>query len=298
MQCQKICVVNQYTIVNSTGSFLKCLNCATCHPGRGLYPICGSTITDPPDNIDCKSCPAETFSDQLDSAPCHSCQTCTDHEIVAAPCTNVSDRTCSGTCEKGYFFAIKAPHNCQQCSYCCFDGKDEKQPECIKQGLNATGRHCSARLDKQCGPKPTTAVTTPGTQRPTTHLSTHQQNNTTPNPTTAVKTPGTQRLATTHLSIHQQNTTSLPVHHPTKHHNYTVTIIVLSVLSGLFLVALLLVLFKRKSLICGRKRTETHSPDIEITGDTDEANRANRSKFVCNVNNINNIITTCTCLHA
>ena len=145
-----ICGKDQYTVTN--GSFSYCLNCFTCHSGYGLYPVCGQSVPYPPSNIGCKPCPNQTFSDKLDSAPCYGCQKCVKLEIVAAPCTRISDQICSRTCERGYFFS-NVPHiSCQQCSYCCFDGKDKQQQECIKQGLNATGRHCSARMDKQCGP--------------------------------------------------------------------------------------------------------------------------------------------------
>ena len=254
VQCQTICDNDQYTIVAKNGSFLRCLYCATCHPGRGLNPPCGSRIQDPP-NIECKVCTSGTFSAELDSAPCHSCQQCVEHEIIAAPCTNRSDRNCSGTCENGYFFAKKAPHNCQQCSYCCFDGNDEEQAECIKQGLNATGRHCSRRLDKQCVPLPTTVVTT--------------QRTTVTNflPTTTV----TRLPRTTHPSTHNQNITTplakviTPTHRQpsTKHKNHT-TMIVLSALSGLFLAIIVVgaILFQRKSRIWRRKRRESNPRSI------------------------------------
>ena len=44
-----------------------------------------------------------------------------------------------------------APHTCQKCSTCCLDGKDEKIPECVNQGMN---KHCSARPDKNCDEDP------------------------------------------------------------------------------------------------------------------------------------------------
>ncbi|KAL9971607.1 hypothetical protein ACROYT_G017791 [Oculina patagonica] len=247
VQCQAICKADQFTIVTSNDSFLRCLNCATCHPGRGLNPTCGSRITHPP-HIECEDCPSGTFSDKYDSAPCHSCQHCAEHEKLTATCTSTSDRICNGTCEKGYFFAN--PHNnCEQCSYCCFDGRDQEQPECIKQGLNATGRHCSGRLDKQCGPPPTTVVTTKRTT--VTHLppTTHQI------PSTNTTTPA---LA---------NVISSPTHPPTKHHYYTATI-VLSVLGGLLLAALVVgaIIHQRKSQIWRRKRTNGtgNPPSIQI----------------------------------
>ena len=98
-------------------------------------------------------CPEGTFSDELDSAPCHSCQMCAEHEIVTAPCTSHSNRVCNGTCEAGFFYSKKdSTHSCQKCAYCCFDGKDEVISECVNQGLNASEKHCRPRQDKECSP--------------------------------------------------------------------------------------------------------------------------------------------------
>lgn len=131
---------------------MRCLNCLTCHRGRGLYPPCGSRIQDPP-NPDCVDCPRGKFSDELDSAPCHTCQKCAEHEIITAPCTSKSNRICNGTCEKGYFYSKKdSTHSCKKCSHCCFDGKDEEISECTNQGLNASKQHCRPRPDKDCSP--------------------------------------------------------------------------------------------------------------------------------------------------
>ena len=149
-QCQAICKKDHYTVVN--GSLEYCLKCATCHHGRGLYPPCGSRIPYPP-NPDCRDCPAGEFSDELDSAACHSCQKCAEHENVTAPCTSESNTICNGTCEAGYFYSEKdSTHSCKKCSYCCLDGRDEEIPECAKQGLKASKQHCHPRPDKDCSP--------------------------------------------------------------------------------------------------------------------------------------------------
>lgn len=151
MQCQKICKKNQYTVVYSNDSSY-CLNCDTCHEGRGLHPACGSRIPHPP-KPDCKACLEGTFSDELDSAPCHSCQKCAEHEIVIAPCTSRSNSVCNGTCEAGFFYSKKdSTHSCQKCAYCCSDGKDEVISECVNQGSNASEKHCRPRPDKECSP--------------------------------------------------------------------------------------------------------------------------------------------------
>ena len=127
-----------------------------------MSPVCGSEIS-PTQKIECKPCPPGKFSNTYDSAPCQSCHECVTHEVVASNCTRLSDRKCSGTCRKGYYFVKKAPHihSCQQCSYCCFDGKDVIQEECVTQGLNATNRHCSQQKSKKCAPKPRPATNLP-----------------------------------------------------------------------------------------------------------------------------------------
>lgn len=241
--------------------------------------MCGQSVTYPPNGIDCKPCSNGTFSDKLDSAPCYSCQQCAKLEIVTSPCTKISDSICSGTCKKGYFFAKKVPHICQQCSYCCFDGKDEEQPECIKQGLNATGRHCSARLDKQCGPPPsssTAAVTTQGaavthlpstTHSPTLAKLTSSTSHSTSPSTAAVTTQGTavtHLRSTTHspaLAKLTSSTSSTSTNHQVGNHP---AVIAPSVLSGLFLAALVVaaILYKRKKQIWRRKRTGGILPGI------------------------------------
>ena len=254
-----ICGKEQYTVTNGSSSY--CLNCAKCHPGYGLHPVCGQTITHPPSNISCKPCPDETFSGELDSAPCHSCQQCVVLEIVAAQCTRFSNRICNGTCEKGYFFSKKVPHICQQCSYCCFDGKDEEQLECIKQGLNATGRHCSARLDKHCvlrlSSSTAAAVTTQThlpslTQSPTSLKLTSSPSHSTSPSTTAVTNKETAKLASS-------------ISHPTNPQvgNHSAKIIALCVLSGLVLAALIVaaMLYMYRKKILKRKRTRNIPPD-------------------------------------
>lgn len=157
-----ICRKDQYTVVKSDGS-KSCLNCDTCHAGFGLDPPCGSQIPYPP-KIDCVTCTDGKFSDKLDSAPCHSCQRCAEHEIVTAPCTNQSDRICNGTCEVGYFYSKKdSTHSCKKCSYCCLDEKDEEISECANQGLEASKQHCHPRPDKDCNPH--SSVMSPTTKK-------------------------------------------------------------------------------------------------------------------------------------
>ena len=154
-----ICGENQYAIINSTGNVQSCLSCDTCHKGFGLHPKCGSALKDPPTTA-CHACKTGTFSSTYDSSPCKACHQCAEHEIKKAACTNKSDTVCSGKCEKGYFRS-ETLHNCQECSACCSDGKDEKIKECVSQGI--TNKECSPRLDKTCAGQLASTVTTTST---------------------------------------------------------------------------------------------------------------------------------------
>ena len=140
-----ICGGEEYTIVHPNGTFKRCLPCAKCPPGQGLKPKCGRTLQHPP-NIDCHSCEPGEFSSEFDSSSCFACHQCAKYQLITAHCTNKSDTVCSGKCKKGYYLS-KTAHNCQKCS-CCLDGKEEKIPECVNQGIN---KHCSARPDNVCG---------------------------------------------------------------------------------------------------------------------------------------------------
>ena len=151
VRLDKICGDNEYPVTGSSDR--DCFPCASCHPGYGLEPKCGSSIKWQIDKIDCIVCTPGTYNDKDDSSPCQACHNCAEHEIVTTQCTNKSDTICNGTCVKGYFFAKKdATHSCQKCSYCCFDGDDELVSDCANQGLNATKQHCSPRPDKDCSP--------------------------------------------------------------------------------------------------------------------------------------------------
>lgn len=183
---RQICRTDHYTVTWSNNSFKDCLKCAKCHPGLGLYPKCGSSVTHPVKGIGCIPCVnGKTFSNDYNSAPCISCHGCAKHEIVAANCIQSSDTKCNGTCIRGYYYTKKPRHDCLRCSYCCFDGKDEIQQECVNQGLNTVKQHCSHRMDKTCGPNPTTMIT------PETQLPAHST------PAPAHSTPA-NRLATHH----------------------------------------------------------------------------------------------------
>ena len=135
------------------GTFKECLNCADCHPGHGLYPHkCGGTVTFPA-IIECKKCEiGKTFSDTYDTSSCKFCHLCAEHEVVTQKCTLSSDTKCNKTCNSGYFFS-KLQQDCKRCSYCCLDGKDEEQPQCINEKLKAANRYCSPRPDRTCNPR-------------------------------------------------------------------------------------------------------------------------------------------------
>ena len=240
-----------------------CLSCEKCHPGFGLSPVCGNRIKFPPENIACHPCPSGTFSDKADSAPCQNCQKCVAYEIVASNCTRYSDRNCSGTCTKGYYFAKRALHNCQQCSHCCNDGKDEIQLECVNQGLNARNQHCSPRPDKKCGPEPT-PVTTP-------------EPITSPAPATTQLPRTTLAHRTTNPSAYYVHPTNSSAWHdqPANHRNGGIIIMVLGVLVGVLLVALVVVavLYKRNKVRAATAERHRHSSiETEMASTQDPGN--------------------------
>ena len=140
------------TVKWPNGTFKQCLYCEECHPGRGLYPHkCGGTVTFPV-ITHCKKCDSgKTFSDTYDTSSCKLCHSCAEHEVVTKNCTLSSDTKCNKTCNSGYFFS-DPQQVCKRCSYCCLDGKDEEQPQCINQGLKAFNRYCSPRPDRTCTP--------------------------------------------------------------------------------------------------------------------------------------------------
>ena len=188
------------TVQWPNGTFKECLHCEHCHPGRGLYPHkCGGTVTFPV-IIECKKCDSgKTFSDTYDSSSCRRCQLCAEHEVVKKDCTLSSDTKCNKTCNSDYFFS-KLQQVCKRCSYCCLDGKDEEQPQCINKGLKAANRYCSPRPDRTCTPStPTgTAISTESgssTKHTSTGSVTPQGSAVTPKgsgtPTSSVTPPGT-----------------------------------------------------------------------------------------------------------
>ncbi|XP_029181717.2 uncharacterized protein LOC114949516 isoform X1 [Acropora millepora] len=146
------CASGQMTVQWPNGTFKQCLHCEHCHPGRGLYPHkCGDTVTFPA-KIECKKCDSgKTYSDTYDSSRCKLCHSCAEHEDVTKNCTLSSDTKCNKTCNSDYFFN-KPQQGCKRCSYCCLDGKDEEQPQCINKGLKAVNRYCSPRPDRSCNP--------------------------------------------------------------------------------------------------------------------------------------------------
>ncbi|XP_074620476.1 uncharacterized protein LOC141879202 isoform X3 [Acropora palmata] len=162
------CASGQMTVQWPNGTFKECLHCAECQPGRGLSPFkCGDTVAFPKTS-ECKKCESgKTFSDTYDTSSCKLCHLCAEHEVVTQNCTISSDTKCNRTCNSDYFFS-KPQQVCKRCSYCCLDGKDEEQPQCINKGLKAANRYCSPRLDRTCNPSIPTGSTTSTVSRSST----------------------------------------------------------------------------------------------------------------------------------
>ena len=173
---------------------------------------------------------------------------------MAANCTRSSDTKCNGTCIQGYYYTKKPRHDCLRCAYCCFDGKDEIQQECVNQGLNTVKQHCSHRMDKICGPDPTTMIipeTEPPAHTPANTLVNHHSHPTNqgPNPTTMI-IPETQPPAQT-----PANTLANHHSHPTNQGHGKVTVIVSSVAVGLLFAVIVVGVMRKMRKIQRRKRS-------------------------------------------
>ncbi|PFX21033.1 hypothetical protein AWC38_SpisGene14493 [Stylophora pistillata] len=153
----EICKEREYTVNSADGNFERCQPCGVCSEGWGLQPKCGSVVISPVKDTYCQRCHKGTYSDSYDSSPCYVCQQCAKHEIITASCTSDANTKCNGTCEHGYYYNAKdGSHACHECSYCCSDGKNEIQAECVRHGLDK--RHCSQRTDVNCGPTIKTSI--------------------------------------------------------------------------------------------------------------------------------------------
>ena len=154
---------------------------------------------------------------------------------------------------------------------------------CVKQGLNATGRHCRARLDKHCVPhlsSSTAAITTQThlpslTQSPTSRKLTSSSPSHSTNLSTTTVT--NKETAVTHLpATHSPNLSAKltpSMSHPTNpqvgNHPATIGSIVLSVVLAAMILAAMFYMCKKKKQIWRRKRTESRSvPGIGSTAVT------------------------------
>ena len=209
---------------------------------------------------------------------------------MAANCTRSSDTKCNGTCIQGYYYTKKPRHDCLRCAYCCFDGKDEIQQECVNQGLNTVKQHCSHRMDKICVPDPTTMIipeTQPPAHTPANTLVNHHSHPI-PDPTTMIipeTQPPAQTPANTLVNHHSHPTnqgpnpttmiipeTQPPAHtpantlanhhsHPTNQGHGKVAVIVSSVAVGLLFAVIVVGVMRKMRKIQRRKR----SPQLPIS---------------------------------
>ena len=249
------CALGQMTVQWLNGTFKECLHCEHCHPGRGLYPHkCGDTVTFPP-QIECKKCESgKTFSDAYDSSRCKLCHSCAEHEVVTKTCTLTSDTKCSKTCNSEYFFS-SSQQVCKKCSYCCLDGKDEEQPQCINKGLKAANRYCSPRPDRTCTPSTPTG----------TAISTESKSSTKRTPTGSVTptgsgTPTLSSVTPTGSVVYTVPLSSSPKHPnepASQQQNWKLSLILSSVgLGSLFLCIILGAIYCLRKKICRRRNRD------------------------------------------
>ena len=114
---------------------VQCLKCLECPGGTGLSVNCGDTIT-PDTAVMCKKCVlGETFSSNA-TGTCEQCRECSEmNKVTMKNCTLTSNSVCGGCKPDSYVDSLTG--QCELCSYCCSDDRDEKQNECIQQGMPA-----------------------------------------------------------------------------------------------------------------------------------------------------------------
>ena len=153
--------------VNNADGSPVCHDCPVCPAGKAPSHRCGEKIS-PEDlkNLHCSDCaPGKTYSSTEDTSPCHECfETCPKDQVVIQNCSLTADMKCDVVkCDQG-FYHDNSTGDCQECSWCCGDGRDDQKAECTERGMPKE-RSCSVHQTFRCHPDtpkpPTVAPTTP-----------------------------------------------------------------------------------------------------------------------------------------
>jgi len=145
----RACAYDHFTIESGSGN-LTCWKCPLCQPRLGLFPQCGSTLSNHNIEIKCEPCVlGKTYSEDEDTSSCKPCDSCTDHQTVVKNCTLVSDSQCEHTCPKGYYFE-DLTGDYQPCSWCCSDGSNKVRSGCKDLPFY---KQCEVNIAKNCKPK-------------------------------------------------------------------------------------------------------------------------------------------------
>ena len=150
--------------VNNADDSPDCHDCPVCPAGKAPSHRCGEKIS-PEDlkNLHCSDCaPGKTYSSTEDTSPCHECfETCPKDQVVIQNCSLTADMKCGVVkCDQG-FYHDNSTSDCQECSWCCGDGRDDKKAECTERGMPKE-RSCSVHQKFRCLPSSTTKPTESG----------------------------------------------------------------------------------------------------------------------------------------
>ncbi|EDO45713.1 predicted protein [Nematostella vectensis] len=148
--CSNKCKWNEYITKDIVGNE-ACVKCPNCAEGHGLMPECGSHISYG-DKFRCVPCTdGETYSSSNDLTSCRPCSLC-PHKKVIQKCNATQNSICdTRNCEEGFYYD-DITRDCQPCSWCCGDGKDDIKMSCKVKGQSSyklctydTGRRCLPR---------------------------------------------------------------------------------------------------------------------------------------------------------
>ncbi|PFX19991.1 Tumor necrosis factor receptor superfamily member 19 [Stylophora pistillata] len=121
---------------NQAGQKDKCGPCIDCPDGMEPSIACGS-VAEYGTLLDCVACREGTYSDTYGKEQCKPCALCSAGRTVTRNCSTTLNSDC-GSCKHGYYEKEVVEgliYDCEPCSDCCWDNKDEFEEQCKAQGL-------------------------------------------------------------------------------------------------------------------------------------------------------------------
>lgn len=136
---------------NQAGQKDKCGPCIDCPDGMEPSIACGS-VAEYGTLLDCVACREGTYSDTYGKEQCKPCSLCSAGRTVTRNCSTTLNSDC-GSCKHGYYEKEVVEgliYDCEPCSDCCWDNKDEFEEQCKAQGLPRHQRCKLRNADSGC----------------------------------------------------------------------------------------------------------------------------------------------------